>query len=173
MTSKTSNKTSKKFTPKKFKQLVEKELDELQGIDTVYIDISKLTSVADGMWVTTGRSRRHTQAIAENLMEKLKENGMPALSISGYENAEWILIDCTDYLVHVLLQDMRDFYQLEDLWQISEHPQKLDKALSDKKSDDLPSSPKKKAPIKPLSARKKEAQTPPAPRKRGRPKSEK
>ncbi len=101
-------------------KLIEKELDELQGIDTVYIDVSKLTTIADGMWITTGRSKRHTQAIAENLMEKLKENGMPALSMTGYDNGEWILIDCGDYLVHVLLPAMRDFYRLEDLWQAAE-----------------------------------------------------
>lgn len=109
------------MTPKKFKLFVEKELNELQAIDTVFIDVSKLTTVADGMWICTGRSRRHTQAIAENLMEKLKEHGLPALSISGYDNAEWILIDCGDYLVHILLQATRDFYQLEDLWQTAQN----------------------------------------------------
>ncbi len=105
------------MTSEKIKQLIEKELEELQGIETVYIDISKQTTIADGMWVTTGRSRRHTQAIAENLMEKLKHNDMPALSMSGYDNGEWILIDCDNYLVHILLPEMRSFYRLEDLWQ--------------------------------------------------------
>ena len=99
------------------KALIEKELDELQGLDTVYIDISKQTTIADGMWVTTGRSRRHTQAIAENLMQKLKDNNTPALSITGYDNGEWILVDCDTYLVHILLPTMREFYRLEDLWQ--------------------------------------------------------
>lgn len=108
------------MTSNNIKVLIEKELDELQGLETVYIDISKQTTIADGMWVTTGRSRRHTQAIAENLMEKLKENQTPALSMTGYDNGEWILIDCDNYLVHILLPETRNFYRLEDLWQTAE-----------------------------------------------------
>lgn len=109
--------TSPKAKVKQYKQLIATEIDELQGIETVYIDISKVTTIADGMWVTTGRSKRHTQAIAENLMEKLKANGTPALSMTGYDNGDWILIDCCDYLVHIMLPAMRELYQLEDLWQ--------------------------------------------------------
>lgn len=105
------------MTPKKFKAFVEHELSELQAIETVYRDISKLTTLAEGMWIVTGRSKRHTQAIAENLMEKLKAHGMPALSMTGYENGDWILIDCNDYLVHIMLPAARELYQLEDLWQ--------------------------------------------------------
>lgn len=102
--------------PKKFKRFVEIELNELQAIDMVYMDIAELTTLADGMWVATGRSKRHTQAIADNLMEKLKAYGMPALSLTGYENGEWILIDMGDYLAHIMLAPTRELYQLEDLW---------------------------------------------------------
>lgn len=109
------------MTSEKIKQIIEHELDELQGIDTVYIDISKQTTIADGMWVTTGRSRRHTQAIAENIMEKLKANETPALSMTGYDNGEWILIDCDNYLIHILMPETRDFYRLEDLWKTVEN----------------------------------------------------
>lgn len=108
------------MTPKKFKSFVEKELDELQAIDVVYVDVAKLTLVADGMWITTGRSKRHVQAIAENLVEKLKAYDMPALSVTGYENSDWVLIDCGDYLVHVMSPASRELYQLEDLWKSAE-----------------------------------------------------
>lgn len=111
--------TQKKLTPQKFKSFVETELDELQAIDVVYMDISKLTTVAEGLWVTTGRSKRHVQAIAENLVDKLKAYGEPVLSMSGYENADWILIDCDTYLVHIMLAPIRELYQLEDLWKTS------------------------------------------------------
>ncbi len=104
------------MTPEKFKLFVEKELNELQAIDMVYVDVSTLTLVVDGMWITTGRSKRHIQAIAENLVEKLKAYGTPALSMSGYENSDWILVDCGNYLVHVLSPAAREMYQLEDLW---------------------------------------------------------
>lgn len=104
------------MTPKKFKAFVEKELDELQAIDVVYVDVAKLTLVADGMWITTGRSKRHVQAIAENLVEKLKDYAMPALSMSGFENSDWILVDCGNYLVHIMSPAYRELYQLEDLW---------------------------------------------------------
>lgn len=118
---------SKLNKPERSEHLIEKELEELQGIDTVYVDISKLTTIADGMWITTGRSKRHTQAIAENLMEKLKANGTPALSLTGYDNGDWILIDCGNYLVHVLLPAMRDLYQLEDLWKAAAEKQRFKK----------------------------------------------
>lgn len=104
------------MTPKKFRLFVEKELHELQAIEVVYVNISPMTLVADGMWITTGRSRRHVQAIAENLVEKLKEADSPVMSMTGHENAEWILIDCGDYLVHVMSPAARELYQLEDLW---------------------------------------------------------
>lgn len=109
--------TYKKLTPQKFKSFVEHELEELQAIDTVYIDINDLTAIADGLWIATGRSKRHVQAIAENLMDKLKEHGMPALSMTGYENADWILIDCDQYLIHIMQAPTRALYQLEELWQ--------------------------------------------------------
>lgn len=105
------------MTPEKFKTFVEMELHELQAMEIVYVEISHLTTLADGMWIVTGRSKRHTQAIAENLVEKLKARDIPALSMTGYENGEWILIDCGDYLVHVMLPAARELYQLEDLWQ--------------------------------------------------------
>lgn len=104
------------MTPQKFKTFIEKELDELHAIDTIYLDIKKISTIADGMWITTGRSRRHTQAIAENIMEKLKASEAPAMSISGYDNAEWILIDCGNYLIHIMMPAIRDTYRLEDLW---------------------------------------------------------
>lgn len=105
------------MTPEAFKSFIEHELDELQAIDTVYEDITGLTTIADGLWITSGRSKRHTQAIAENLMEKLKAKDIPALSMTGHENGDWILIDCNDYLVNIMLPPTRAFYQLEELWE--------------------------------------------------------
>lgn len=103
------------------KSFIETELLELQAIEPIYIDVQKLTTITNGLWVATGRSKRHTQAMAENLMEKLKAAGMPALSLSGYENGEWILIDCDDCLVHLMLPETRALYQLEELWDVSKH----------------------------------------------------
>lgn len=108
------------MTPEEFKHFVEKELDELQAIDVVYVNLAPMTLIADGMWITTGRSKRHVQAIAENLVDKLKAAGDPVMSMTGYENAEWILIDAGNYLVHVMSPAAREMYQLEDLWKTAE-----------------------------------------------------
>ncbi len=98
------------------KQLL-KFLDEIQAIDTVVIDVSKQTTVTDYMIICSGRSSRHVKAIAEQVLEKMKAAGLPALSQNGLEVGEWALIDFGYFVLHVMQPDSRIFYNLEGLWQ--------------------------------------------------------
>lgn len=92
-------------------------LEDIQAQNLVIIDVKAQTAITDYMIICSGRSARHVRSIAEQAAERMKKANKPALSITGLENGEWVLIDFGDYIVHVLQPDMRDFYNLEGLWQ--------------------------------------------------------
>ena len=94
-----------------------KILDDAHAIDIVVIDVSQQTSITDYMIICTGRSSRHVKAIGTQLMEQMKVVNLPALNYSGFENAEWALIDFGDFIVHAMQADTRLLYNLEGLWQ--------------------------------------------------------
>lgn len=97
-------------------QLIEHELEELQAIDIVILDVAHLTTVTDHMIICTGRSSRHVKSLANNLLGKMKKTGNPAISQSGLDVGEWALIDFNDAVIHIMLANVRDFYNLEGLW---------------------------------------------------------
>lgn len=94
-----------------------KTLDDSQATDVKVIDVRKQTTITDYMVICTGRAGRHVKAIANKLMEDMKAAGCPSLSCSGMEADDWVLIDFGDYIVHVMLADSRQFYNLEGLWE--------------------------------------------------------
>jgi ribosome-associated protein len=96
--------------------LVLDSLDEDGALDVVSIDLAGKSSEADTMVVASGRSTRHVAAIADKLVERLKEAGHGTRS-EGREAADWVLIDAGDVIVHVFRPEVRDFYQLEKMWQ--------------------------------------------------------
>lgn len=100
------------------KQLL-KSLDDIQAIEVTVIDVREQTTVTDYMIVCSGRSSRHVKAIANLAAEQMKAAGMAALSETGLESGEWVLIDFGDFVLHVMQPDSRAFYNLEGLWQES------------------------------------------------------
>lgn len=106
---------SKSYTPL-LKELIS-VLDENHAIDVVVIDVQAHTTITSYMIVCSGRSSRQVKAIAEITMEKMKAKGYPASGDSGLQNAEWVLIDFGEAVLHVMQPDTRAFYYLEGLWQ--------------------------------------------------------
>lgn len=91
-------------------------LDDDKAEDVVTIDLRGRSSVADFMVVCSGRSSRQVSAIAEKLVERLKESLGRTCKIEGKDQGDWVLIDAQDVIVHVFRPEVRDFYQLEKMW---------------------------------------------------------
>ena len=70
------------------------------------------------MVIASGRSKRHVDAVAERLLKQLKDDGTPALATEGRENADWVLIDAGDIIVHVFRPEIRSLYNLEKMWSV-------------------------------------------------------
>lgn len=97
--------------------LVLKSLDDDKAEEVVQIDLRGRSAVADHMVVCSGRSSRQVAAIAEKLLDRLKEAFRLSARIEGKETGDWVLIDTGDVVVHVFRPEVREFYQLEKLWQ--------------------------------------------------------
>lgn len=89
---------------------------EKKAIDPTVLDLRGISSFTDFFLIFTGANRRQVQAISDEVVEQLKRNGSPAARVEGYQNAEWILIDYGDFVVHVFEEKARRFYDLERLW---------------------------------------------------------
>ena len=99
------------------KDIVIKAMEDLKAIDIRCLDISELSTVADYMVVASGTSRRHVNSVAENVVVKIKENGMQPLGTEGQSESEWVLVDFGDVIANVMMPDTRVLYDLEKLWQ--------------------------------------------------------
>lgn len=96
-------------------------LESDKAEDIVQIDLRGKSSIGDYMIVCSGRSSRQVTAIAEKLVERLKEEfGIPVRT-EGKETGDWVLIDTGDVVVHVFRPEVREFYQLEKMW-LPNHP---------------------------------------------------
>ena len=114
-----AGKLSKQFSeelPKQLSELAVKSLDDDKAEDIVVIDLAGKTSIADYMVVASGRSSRQVGAMAEHLREKLKLAGAPAVEVEGLAQADWVLIDAGDVIIHLFRPEVRTFYNLEKMW---------------------------------------------------------
>ncbi|WP_106477148.1 ribosome silencing factor [Phytohalomonas tamaricis] len=96
--------------------LVIDALEELKGRDITELNVAELTSVTDVMVVASGTSSRHISALADNVVERVKAEGIRPLGIEGKQGSEWVLVDLGDVVVHVMMPETRQLYDLERLW---------------------------------------------------------
>ncbi|MFP1630762.1 ribosome silencing factor [Zhengella sp. ZM62] len=92
-------------------------LENSKAEDIVSIDIQGKSSLADYMVVASGRSHRHVAAVADHLIKALKEAGHGNARVEGLSGADWVLIDSGDIIVHVFRPEVREFYNIEKMWQ--------------------------------------------------------
>ena len=100
----------------KLEKLVIDALEDLKASNITVLDIHKMTSIADEMIICSARSTRHLKALADSLIEKAKAAGARPLSTAGEPQSGWILVDLNDIIVHIMLPETREFYNLEKLW---------------------------------------------------------
>ena len=98
------------------KSVVINTLDLNKAQDIVTIDLKDKSSMADYMIIASGTSSRHIQSLSEQVLEKLKDNGINNSKIEGKESNEWKLVDGIDLIVHIFHPEKRKFYELEKIW---------------------------------------------------------
>lgn len=106
----TDNKT------KEFAVLAVEALEDKKAEDIAIIDISEVSVIADYFIIAGGNNKSQIQALSDVVDEKLGRAGLPLKQIEGYNNANWILLDFGDILVHIFDKENRLFYDLERIW---------------------------------------------------------
>lgn len=87
-----------------------------KALNILVLDLQDITSFADYFVICTGTNPRQIQAISDEIGKQLAQQGEQPASIEGFQNAEWILVDYGDYIIHVFSEHARGFYDLERLW---------------------------------------------------------
>ena len=103
-------------------QCAQAALDK-KAVDLVVLDVGGLTSIADYLIICTGRSDRQVQAIAQAVDEQQRADGHRPTAIEGMSRGQWVLMDYNDVVVHVFYKPVREFYDLERLWEHAPHVQ--------------------------------------------------
>jgi ribosome-associated protein len=98
------------------KEIVIKTLDINKAQDVISIDLKNKSSMADYMIIASGTSSRHIQSLSEQVLEKLKDNGIQNSKIEGKDSNEWKLVDGIDLIIHIFHPEKRKFYELEKIW---------------------------------------------------------
>lgn len=103
------------ITKKKIEQIIE-IIFEKKGQDVLLLELKKRSPITDYFIICTAQSPPHAQAIANELSVKLKKGDMLTHHIEGYQNGQWIILDYWDFIIHIFLAEVRQYYGLERLW---------------------------------------------------------
>ena len=98
------------------KRIIIKTLDINKAQDIISIDLKDKSSMADYMIIASGTSSRHIQSLSEQVLDKLKDNGIKDSRIEGKDSNEWKLVDGIDLVIHIFHPEKRKFYELEKMW---------------------------------------------------------
>jgi ribosome-associated protein len=94
-------------------------LDDMKALDVKVLDVRGLTDIADYMVIASGTSDRHVRSVAQRVVEKTKEAGFRPHGVEGLNDADWVLVDLHEMIVHIMLPRVREFYGLEKLWDMA------------------------------------------------------
>ena len=101
------------------KTVVIDALADMKALEVKVLDVRGLTDIADFMVIASGTSDRHVRSVAQRVVEKTKEAGFRPHGVEGQQDGDWVLIDLSEMIVHVMLPRVREFYGLEKLWDIT------------------------------------------------------
>ena len=108
--------------PQALKSFVEKSLDDDKADDIVTIALEPQSALADYMIVASGSSSRHILATAQKLKDRLNVRGLKNIKLEGTDNADWVILDLGDVIVHLFRPEVRSFYNLERMWAFGDAP---------------------------------------------------
>ena len=100
-------------------------LEDDKAEDILVLDLEGKSTLADQMIIASGRSARHVSALADHLQRKIKEQGGKRARVEGLPNADWVLIDTGDLIVHLFRPEVREFYDLERIWMTGGGPSRV------------------------------------------------
>lgn len=115
-----ARKAAEKPIDERVREAVVARLDSMKAVDLKQIDVRGKTSVTDCIVIATGTSTRHVKSMADEVVVTAKKLGMTPLGVEGEKEAEWVLVDLGDTVIHVMLPRTREFYALERLWTMAE-----------------------------------------------------
>lgn len=104
------------LTPEDLRDLIQTSLDSDKAEDIVTIDLRGKTTIADYMIVANGRSTRQVNALADKILDRLRNKGMKSVRVEGLAQGDWVVIDAGDVVVHLFRPEVRDFYNIEKIW---------------------------------------------------------
>jgi len=98
--------------------LVRNALEDMKSQDMIVLDVKNITTVTDHMVIVSGTSTQHIRAMVNHLITQAKHHGIEVLGSEGEETAEWILVDLGNVIIHAMLPEIREYYELEKLWSV-------------------------------------------------------
>jgi ribosome-associated protein len=104
------------LTPEGISKIAVNALEDIKGDNIVVIDTQELSPLFSKMIVCTGSSNRQVKSLANNVVEEFKKNGVEIVGVEGEAGGEWVLVDSGDVVVHIMLPQVRSYYDLESLW---------------------------------------------------------
>jgi ribosome-associated protein len=124
-------------------------LDDMKAVNVRVMDVRGITDIADCMIIASGNSDRHVRSIADRVVERCKAAGFRPYGREGERDAEWVLVDLNDVIVHVMLPRVREFYGLEQLWEPPVQKPATPKSAAEKSAaPKIPAKRARKAPAK-------------------------
>ena len=103
-------------------QIVVEALEDVKAVDIKVLDVQGMSNFTDHMIVASGSTTRQVKALANSVVVEAKKAGMSVIGQEGENPGEWILIDLGDVVVHIMVPQVRDFYNLEKLWSVEGRP---------------------------------------------------